>query len=424
MNEDKEKVYILSLGSALDPYVEHFCDEYKMLLKEIGYEVQHIFYQNIDQVNKATFVGKGKLEAIREYYLENKENGVRKLACAFEITAVQKKNMESMTGLQVFDRTQVILDIFDNNAKTREAKLQVEIAKLNYSKAHLINEKADYSQVTSGGGHNKGEGEKELELKRRRIASAIFQKRKELEEIKFSRSNSRNARRDSALPKISIVGYTNAGKSTLMNKLLNASKAQEKKNVLQKDALFATLETSTRLISIHDYPEFILTDTVGFISELPHYLIDAFRSTLEEITEADLLIQVVDSHSPFLNDEARTTNEVLTSLGCNTKKMIYLYNKYDLLDKGGFTTLPKKNERYVSLQNDDDLETIISFICDAISIDWDKRNLLLPYSVDINGFKKENYCLSIEEKENGHLVTAKMNPKTLYKYKDYLMWEM
>ena len=422
MNENKEKVYILSLGRALDPFVDHFCNEYKMLLKEIGYEVEHIFYQNIDAVNKATFVGRGKLEAIHDYFIDNKENGVRKLACSFEITAVQKKNMEDITGLTVFDRTQVILDIFDNNAKTREAKLQVEIAKLYYSKAHLINESASYSQVTSGGGaHNKGEGEKEIELKRRRIANAIVQKNKELEEIKFSRSNSRNARRDSNLPKISIVGYTNAGKSTLMNKLLEASKAQEKKNVLQKDALFATLETSTRLISIHDYPEFILTDTVGFISDLTHYLIDAFRSTLEEITEADLLIQVVDSHSPFLNDEVRTTNEVLMSLGADTKKMIYLYNKYDLLDKGGFTTLPKKNERYVSLQNDEDLETVVSFICDAMSYDWKKVNLLLPYSIDINGFKKENYCLSIIEKENGHEVTAKLNPKSEYKYKAYLI---
>lgn len=422
MQNDNEKVYILCLGSPLDPFVEHFCNEYRLLLKEIGYGVEHIFCQNIESINKATFVGKGKLEAIREYYKDNKENGVRKLACAFELTAVQKKNIESITGLTVFDRTQVILDIFDNNAKTREAQLQVEIAKLNYSKAHLINETANYSQVTSGGGHNKGKGEEELELKRRRIAAAIYQKTKELEEIKFSRSNSRNARRDSVLPKISIVGYTNAGKSTLMNKLLSASKAQEKKNVLQKDALFATLETSTRLISVHDYPEFILTDTVGFISDLPHYLIDAFRSTLEEITEADLLIQVVDSHSPFLNDEVRTTNEVLSSLGADTKKMIYLYNKYDLLDRGGFTTLPKKNERYVSLQNDEDLETVISFICEAMTIDWKKVKLYLPYSIDINGFKKENYCLNIEEKENGHEVTAKLNPKTQYKYKDYLIW--
>ena len=206
-----------------------------------------------------------------------------------------------------------------------------------------------------------------------------------------------------------------------MNKLLAASKAQDKKSVLQKDALFATLETSTRLISIHDYPEFILTDTVGFISDLPHYLIDAFRSTLEEITEADLLVQVVDSHSPFLNDEVRTTNEVLASLGANTKQMIYLYNKYDLLTLGGFTTLPKKNERYVSLQNDDDLETVISFICQAISVNWKEVKILLPYSIDINGFMKENYCLSVEEKEDGHFVVAKLNPKTEYKYKDYLM---
>ena len=129
----------------------------------------------------------------------------------------------------------------------------------------------------------------------------------------------------------------------------------------------------------------------------------------------------MDSHSPFLNDEVRTTNEVLTSLGADTKKMIYLYNKYDLLDKGGFTTLPKKNERYVSLQNDEDLETVVSFICEAISVDWKKVNLLLPYSIDINAFKKENYCLKVEVKENGHEVTAKLNPKTEYKYKDYLL---
>lgn len=423
MGNNLEKVYILTIGKEGEYQTDSYVEEFKRLLFEIGYEVEKVFYQVVEIPNKVTFVGKGKIEEIRDYFLSN-DKKVSKLACAYELSAVQRKNIEKITNMKVFDRTQVILDIFDNNAKTREAKLQVEIAKLNYSKTHLINEHAEYSQVTSGSGHNKGEGEKALELERRRIADNIHQKKKELNEIKESRSNSRNLRRKSVLPKIAIVGYTNAGKSTLMNKLLSASKALDKKSVLQKDALFATLETNTRLINVFPYPNFMLTDTVGFVSNLPIYLIDAFRSTLEEVTEADLLIQVVDSSSFNCNQEMAATNQVLRELNVNTENMIYLFNKYDLLIEKtqgtGFAQLPKKNERYVSLKNDEDISEIVSFICDSFTNNWNKKHLIIPYDIDINSFSQENLVLSCEEKENGHAILAKLNPFTEYKYKDYL----
>ncbi|MBQ6730475.1 MAG: GTPase HflX, partial [Bacilli bacterium] len=382
MESGFRKVIVISVGKSNSIELNHAQNEFALLLKEINCEVVAYFSQNLENVERGTYVGVGKLVEVASFYNqyneENPDYPIDLIACNFELSGLQKKNISEHVGAEIIDRTFVILDIFDKNAKTREAQLQVNIARLQYLKNHLVNEMASYSQVTSGSGHNKGKGEKQIELSRRQINNAITQKKKELESIKLSRRNMRVSRLNNPIPKICIVGYTNAGKSTLMNRLINLSK--EDKTVLEKNALFATLETATRGISVYGYPSFFLTDTVGFISHLPIYLVDAFRSTLEEIKEADLLVQVVDISDPFKEEEIMTTKQIIKDLGADHIPMINIYNKYDLLG-GPVNFLPKEDELFVSLHDEEDVVEALKFIVSNVTKNWELYQIELPYDV-------------------------------------------
>ena len=421
MENESRKVIVISVGKSNSIELNHAQNEFALLLKEINCEVVAYFSQNLETVERGTYIGVGKLYEVaafyRQYNEENPDSPIDLIACNFELTGLQKKNISEHVGAEIIDRTFVILDIFEKNAKTREAKLQVSIARLQYLKNHLVNEMASYSQVTSGSGHNKGKGEKQIELSRRQINNAVIQKKKELESIKLSRRNMRVSRLNNPIPKICIVGYTNAGKSTLMNRLVNLSK--EDKTVLEKNALFATLETSTRGISVYGYPSFFLTDTVGFISHLPIYLVDAFRSTLEEIKEADLLVQVVDISDPFKEEEIATTKQIIKDLGADNIPMINIYNKYDLLC-GPANFLPKEDELMVSLLDEEDVIEALKFIVSNVTKNWEHCNIELPYSVDFVSFSKENYVLSKKEKEDSYVCEVFINPAFKYKYVSYL----
>lgn len=411
------KAIVLSRGKTNSLELNHDQSEFALLLKEVDYEVAFYFSQDIENIDKNTYLGSGKIAEVASFYHqyneENPEEPIDIIACNFELTGLQKKAISAITKAEIIDRTFVILNIFEKNAKTKEAKLQVEIARLEYLKNHLVDEKASYSQVTSGSGHNKGKGEKQIELSKRQISKAVLQKKKELEAIKLSRRNMRSKRINSPIPKICIVGYTNAGKSTLLNRLVKLSK--EDKTVLEKNALFATLETSTRSISIFGYPTFFLTDTVGFISHLPVYLVDAFRSTLEEIKEADLLVQVVDLSDPFKDDEIKTTKGIIKDLEADNIPMVNIYNKYDLL--GGFANfIPEENELLVSLLDDNDVLDALKFIVEHIAKKWTRKEILLPYNIDYVTFSKENYVVSKIEKEDGYLCDVFLNPAFIYKY--------
>lgn len=423
---DEVNALVLSQGRENKDEELYLINEFKALLHEAGFSSKHMFIQNLKEVDPKTYFGKGKLDEVAGFC--HKFNGssedfdkITYIACNFDLTALQKKNIENITGLDVIDRTNVILNIFEKNAKTKEAKLQVEIAKLNYLKNHLINENASYSQVTSGGGaHNKGEGEKKIELNRRAIRRAILLKSRELESIKLSRRNSRNKRKNSPIFKVGIVGYTNVGKSTLVNALLDYCKKDENKSVLSRDSLFATLETSTRSIDSFRYPSFLVTDTVGFCSDLPTCLIDAFRSTLEEIVESDLLIHVVDVSSPFKQLQIDTTNQILKEIGVEDIPLIYFYNKYDLLINP-LPTLPKDNELYISLKDGNDIDQILDFIYGTL-FKGPTIEVIFPYEKNFKEFLSDNYVLKYEEKENGYKCSVKMNPKTEYKYNYLFNW--
>ena len=421
MNDDFRKVIVLSVGKSNSLELNHAQNEFALLLKEVNCQVVEYFSQNIEYIENSTYLGSGKLLEVAAFYHqyneEHPDSPIDLVACNFELSGLQKKNISHTIGAEIIDRTFVILDIFEKNAKTREAKLQVSIARLQYLKSHLVDEKASYSQVTSGSGHNKGKGEKQIELSRRQINKAITQKKKELEEIKLSRRNMRVSRLNNPIPKVCIVGYTNAGKSTLLNRLVSLSK--EDKTVLEKNALFATLETATRGISVYGYPSFFLTDTVGFISDLPIYLVDAFRSTLEEIKEADLLVQVIDISDPFKEEEISTTKQIIKDLEADSIPMINIYNKYDLLG-GCANFLPKEDELLVSLLEKEDIEDALKFIVSNVTKNWEKHKILLPYSIDYASFSKENYVISKKEKEDCYELEAFINPAFKYKYLTYL----
>lgn len=393
--------------------------------KEIKDLVESALFENVlfssfklKEISPKYHLSIGRIETIKkniegEYLLNG--NKVDILICDFDLSAIQKKNLEKELGIEVIDRTYLILRIFELNAHTIESMKQVEIAKLRYLKSHLINNKASYSQVTSGSGHNKGVGEKQIELDRRKIDNLITIKKQELEKIRLRRMNSRSKRSNSYFPKISIVGYTNAGKSTLLNLLIKSSRVCKEKEVLSEDKLFATLETSTRKIDIYPFPNFLITDTVGFIRELPTFLVDAFRSTLEEIKESDLLIQVVDISSPFYLDMIKTTNEIISELGGKDIPMIYLFNKYDKLSHG-YNSLLKEDEMLTCFKNEEEIYQVIKFIVSSFSKSWTYKEMILPYEKDFVTFQKENYVLSYIQKEDGYHLSVKLNPINKNKY--------
>lgn len=377
----------------------------------------------IDNVSKSTYIGKGSVENIKQFieYEDAGEHPFDFIVTDFNLTGMQKDHLEDAFNKDIIDRNMVILKVFESRARTKESKLQVEIAKLQYQSSQLVNKDASYSQVTSGSGHNKGSGEKEKELDKRRIAEAIHRKKKELFQIKNARKTGRILRKNSEIPTIAIVGYTNAGKSTLINYFLEKTKSSPDKYLYSEDIVFATLETSTRLINIYGYPSFLLTDTVGFMRDLPHFLINAFRSTLEEIKEADLIVHVVDISDEDYLERIEITNDVLRSLGADSIKKIMLYNKCDLIDNQ-YPFLPKKDELFISLKDkEQDMGDILKFILEWACKGWKKHKFIIPYEENFSSFMFKNLVLSKKEKEDGIHVTALVNPKYFDFYSKYLL---
>lgn len=333
-----------------------------------------VIVQNAKEVNSRHYIGSGKLEELINLISEQNADIV---VFNNELSGSQLKNIGEKTNCTVIDRTALILDIFAQRAKTREAKLQVEVARLQYELPRLIGSNENLGRQSGGvGTKNRGSGEKKLELDRRKIEDKIADLNKELELLKQQRYTQRNKRKKSNIPNIALVGYTNAGKSSVMNEMVDRFKHSEDKKVFEKDMLFATLETSVRNIKLHSNKSILLSDTVGFVSNLPHNLVKAFRSTLEEVCEADLLIHVVDISNPHFENHIDVTNETLKQIGADNIPVIYAYNKIDLVN----SYLPDDKGVYISAKKKIGIDELIDRICQKVFIGYIKCKLLIPYT--------------------------------------------
>ncbi|MCD6482127.1 MAG: GTPase HflX, partial [Candidatus Izimaplasma sp.] len=309
--------------------IDYYMDELKSLALAKNIEVLYTITQSINKITSNLYIGSGKVKEIKTF-VDNLEANL--VIFNNELSGSQIRNLETEIGVRVIDRTLLILDIFASRAKTKEAILQVEIAQLEYMLPRLSGLRDSLGRQQGGIG-SRGPGEKKLELDRRKIEADRFKLINELKEIVKARKIQRKNRSRSNIRKIAIVGYTNAGKSTLLNTLIDYTHRDIDKQVYVENMLFATLETSTRHIILENKKEFIATDTVGFVSNLPHNLIESFKSTLEEITEADLLVHVVDTSNEFYEKQIDVTNKTLEEIGVHNIPIVYIYNKYDLLDE-------------------------------------------------------------------------------------------
>ena len=323
VKEEAEQVIMVGVSVEDGDDAMDSLDELEELLRTAGAEVAGTVLQNREMSHPGTYVGKGKVEEIRRMLAATGADGI---VCDDELTSVQYRNLEDLLGVKVMDRTMVILDIFARHAKSSEGKIQVELAQLRYGLSRLTGKGQALSRQGGGIG-TRGPGEKKLEVDRRRMKSRISQLKKELRDMVEHRELTRKQRGKKELPVAAIVGYTNAGKSTLLNALTDAG-------ILAQDQLFATLDTTTRLLELPGKQQMLLTDTVGFIRKLPHHLVEAFRSTLEEAKYADYILHVVDASSPQMEKQMYIVYQTLDMLGVRDKKIVTLFNKMDLLEEG------------------------------------------------------------------------------------------
>jgi GTP-binding protein HflX len=320
-HEARERVILFAVTWGNDKETAASLRELAALTETAGGEVVTALMQNRDYPDPGTYMGSGKIEEIREMVIMLDADGV---ICDDELSPAQMNNLENALDCRVADRTLLILDIFAGRAQTSEGKIQVELAQLKYRQAHLVGMR-NYLSRLGGGIGTRGPGEKKLEIDRRLIADRIGALGRELKEVRKHREVLRAARKKGNIRQVAIVGYTNAGKSTLLNTMTNAG-------VLEEDALFATLDPTTRILDLPGGSQVLLTDTVGFIDKLPHALIDAFRSTLEEAAYADYIIHVADASNPRVEQQMEVVYETLHELGADDKKIVTLFNKQDKTD--------------------------------------------------------------------------------------------
>lgn len=408
----KEKVILVAVDKDSGNMSTESClDELEELVKTAGGEVVGRIIQKRDGVHAGHYLGKGKVEEVEIMINALDATGI---VCDDELSPAQLRNLESMLKTKVMDRTMVILDIFAGRAISREGKIQVELAQLKYRLSRLAGMGASMSRLGGGIG-TRGPGEKKLEVDRRYIKERISELNKEAEDIKVHRQLLRNQRSRNGSPVISLVGYTNAGKSTIMNTLTDAG-------VLAEDKLFATLDTTTRGVMLPSGITILLTDTVGFIQKLPHHLIQAFRATLEELKYADILLLVVDASDINRKEHMEVVYKTLKDLGCENKPVITVFNK---MDKEIEMPLPLDNNAYkvvtTSAIEKQNLEDLLNSIEDLLKSFKKSKKVIIPYSEGslINFIHNKCDVISEEHTENGVIIEAFMDEEAdnrTYKY--------
>ncbi len=390
---------------------EESLSELAELAKTAGAEVQAKVTQKREKPDAATYIGRGRLEEIKDFCCDNETD---LLIFDTELTPSQQRNIEDITGIRVIDRTELILDIFAARARSGEGKLQVELAQLKYSLPRLGGKGTSLSRLGGGIG-TRGPGETKLETDRRHIRRRIKSLEDDLEALSKRRRIARARREKDGTQTVAIVGYTNAGKSTLMNTLTQAG-------VLAEDKLFATLDPTARALTLPDGRRVMLIDTVGFIRRLPHGLVEAFKSTLEEAATATLILNVCDASSPECAEHLDVTNRLLDELGCSGKPIIAVFNKCDVAPDIGWLSAGLRSVK-ISALNGEGLDLLLEEIVKALPPTRKKVSLLLPYSMgsDAALLRSDGAVEKEEYREDGLFMTVTADINLLDKYKDYIV---
>ncbi len=369
IHEERAVLVGVRLPDDYDWQLEESMQELISLSDTAGARVVGEFIQNRQRPDAATFIGKGKAEELKEYCEQVEANLV---ISDRELSPAQSRNLADKIGVKVIDRAQLILDIFAGRAQTKEGRLQVELAQLKYMLPRLIGQGTKLSRLGGGIG-TRGPGETKLETDRRRIRKRISDLERELKEVQRHRALLRKDRKDEPFPLVSLVGYTNAGKSTLLKTLTGA-------DVLVEDKLFATLDPTTRRVVLPNNDTVLLTDTVGFIQNLPHHLVAAFRATLEEVIEADLLLHVVDASHPNSERQIKAVHDVLQRLGALEKPMIMVFNKIDNVTD--LPSLPHSDSPVVNISalSGEGIEELLRMVADVLKQRYSLIKVTIPYA--------------------------------------------
>lgn len=401
---------------------EEHLEELELLCETYGLKVLKKIPCHSKKFVAATYITSGKLEEIVE---EAQKIRAELIVFDDEISPGQQRNLEKIFGIPVIDRTEVILGVFEQRAQTKEARLQVELAEVKYQAPRLKRMWTHLSRqagtVGGGGAYLKGKGEKQIELDRRQLKDKIHQLQKEIDEVSAYRETQRNARARTGIPTFAIIGYTNAGKSTLLNALTDAG-------VFVENKLFATLDTTTRKYTLRNNQEILLIDTVGFIRKLPHQLVAAFKSTLEEATQADILIHVIDSSHPMAEEQAAASFEVLKELGASKKPIITLLNKIDRNQNG--VILNKLRMSYpktvrVSALNHTGFDDLQEAMIEELAAQRKTLHLIIPqsdYSL-VSAVIREGNVLSKEYEHNDVILKVDLPPHLVRKVEKYKVEE-
>lgn len=405
LKEAEEKVILVGVQLNENEPAEESLDELGELAKTAGAEVVGRMIQSREYIHPATYIGKGKITELKELLWETDATGI---VCDDELTSVQLKNLEQELGCKIIDRTLLILDIFAARAVSSEGKIQVELAQLKYRASRLIGLGNSLSRLGGGIG-TRGPGEKKLEMDRRLIRERISRLKKELREVEQHRELIRTQRKDSNLKVAALVGYTSAGKSSLENALTGAG-------ILEDAMLFSTLDTTTRALELEGKQQVLLTDTVGFIRKLPHHLIEAFKSTLEEAKYADIIIHVVDASNPQMDTQMYVVYDTLRQLGVEGKPVITLFNKQDKLESPQmFRDLHADYTFAVSAKTGQGLDELKGALLDIIRQDQIYVERLYDFSEagKIQLIRKQGQLLEEEYVAEGIAVKAYV-PKSIY----------
>lgn len=425
-DKNKEKAIIVATDIGAKPFdLSTSLKELEELTKAAGAEVIAVVAQNIDKFSPKYLIGSGKVNEINDSL---KDLDIDLVIFNDELSGIQVRNLEKKFNkgrdffekkVKVIDRTNLILDIFAQRANTYEGKLQVELAQLQYELPRLLG--IDGWSRTGGGIGTRGPGEQIIETDRRRLLREIDSIKDKLKKLDKSRDIVRERRAQNQISIVSLVGYTNAGKSTILNRL----KLSDSKEVLVKDMLFATLDPNSRRAMLPNGMEFIISDTVGFVSKLPTKLVEAFKSTLEEIKYSDLILHVLDASSPDLDNQYKVTIDILKELEIENKKIITVFNKMDKLDGDDIYINPNfgENRIFMSARKDQDMDKLLYAIQDALSENFVEAELLIGYDkIDIlSGILDKHEYKELEYCEDGVRLKVVLNNAEYGKYKDYVI---